>query len=223
MWTDMSIVGRQIDCGGKIDNLHQSRFVQALILIVHGDTCGMPPAQKPSPRTPAPKVPLLLPCRRLFPSPFTVYHPPPHIPTDFSILRLLNHNANVSLGYRGEKPFQAKESNVMSKYIHTTLPKRGVLPVGYVDFHSYSQEILYPFAYDCDVLPRDAEDLAEAAWGAAKAARNVHGRYFDVDSACEGDNFASSVGIPCLPCLLCLYSPLSCSHFLSKFLSPPSY
>jgi hypothetical protein len=84
----------------------------------------------------------------------------------------------------------------MSRYIHTVLPKRGVLPIGYVDFHSYSQEILYPFAYDCDVLPRDAEDLAEAAWGCAKAARNVHGRYFDVDSACEGDNFSSKVFIP---------------------------
>jgi len=81
----------------------------------------------------------------------------------------------------------------MSKYISSTLAKRGVLPVGYIDFHSYSQEILYPFAYDCEALPRDAEDLAEAAWGAAKAARNVHGRYFDVDSACEGDNFMSTV------------------------------
>ena len=55
---------------------------------------------------------------------------------------------------------------------------------------------MYPFAYDCEALPRDAEDLAEAAWGAAKAARNVHGRYFDVDSACEGDNFMSTVWIP---------------------------
>lgn len=79
----------------------------------------------------------------------------------------------------------------MSTYIRKTLSERNVEPVGYVDFHSYSQAILYPFAYDCEVLPRDAEDLAEAAWGAAKAARNVHGRYFDVDSACEGDNFAS--------------------------------
>jgi hypothetical protein len=103
----------------------------------------------------------------------------------------------------------------MSHYIHTTLPKRGVLPIGYVDFHSYSQEILYPFAYDCDVLPRDAEDLAEAAWGCAKAARNVHGRYFDVDSACEGDNFQSKV---CDPCSLSLF--LSASVFFVRcFLS----
>ena len=78
----------------------------------------------------------------------------------------------------------------MSQYIHATLPKlRSIQSIAYLDFHSYSQAILYPFAYTCDRLPRDAEDIAEAAWGAAKAARNIHGRYFEVDSACEGDNF----------------------------------
>jgi extracellular matrix protein 14 len=100
---------------------------------------------------------------------------------------------SLTAGYRGEKPFQGVESKLMSTYIQKTLSERKVEPVGYVDFHSYSQSILYPFAYDCDVLPRDAEDLAEAAWGAAKAARDVHGRYFDVNSACEGDNFAAKV------------------------------
>jgi hypothetical protein len=115
-------------------------------------------------------------------------YPPPCPLATFSICWCML--AVLTVGYRGEKPFQALESKLMSTYISKTLPKRGVIPLGYIDFHSYSQEILYPFAYDCSVLPRDAEDLAEAAWGAAKAARNVHGRYFDVDSACEGDNFA---------------------------------
>ena len=100
------------------------------------------------------------------------------------------------LGYRGEKPFEALESRLMAHYIQKTLPNRSVTPIAYVDFHSYSQAILYPFAYDCSVLPRDAEDLAEAAWGAAKAARNVHGHYFDVDSACEGDLFKQVSPIP---------------------------
>jgi extracellular matrix protein 14 len=106
--------------------------------------------------------------------------PPPTLPTN------LTKTTNL-IGYRGEHPFQAIESQLLAKYIHTTLPGRGVTPIGYIDFHSYSQMILYPFAYDCDVLPRDAENLAEAAWEAARAARNVHGRYFDVDSACEAD------------------------------------
>src|SRR5947207_7693366 len=117
----------------------------------------------------------------------------PQIPA----LRVLPPLVQTNLGYRGEYPYQANESKALSHYVHITLPERNVHPIAYIDFHSYSQEILYPFAYDCDVLPRDAEDLAEAAWGCAKAARNVHGRYFDVDSACEGDNFQSKVFDPC--------------------------
>ena len=145
----------------------------------------------PIPVSPIPFLPIIY--TPSTPRPITVYpgaFPHPLPPLTSKILTFL-------VGYRGECPFQAKESDLMSHYIHTTLPKRGVIPIGYVDFHSYSQEILYPFAYDCDVLPRDAEDLAEAAWGCAKAARNVHGRYFDVDSACEGDNFQSKVFDPC--------------------------
>ena len=112
---------------------------------------------------------------------------PKSLPPTFSLSFPTHCWVALTLGYRGEKPFQAVESKLLSKYIHNTLTLRNVAPVGYVDFHSYSQLILYPFAYDCDVLPRDAEDLAEAAWGAAKAARNVHGRYYDVNSACEGN------------------------------------
>jgi len=99
-------------------------------------------------------------------------------------------NSNpCSESYRGEKAFQAVEAERMATYITKTLPGKKVKPIGYIDFHSYSQMVLYPYAYDCSVLPRDAEDIAEAAWGMAKAAREVHGRYFNVDSACEGDHF----------------------------------
>jgi extracellular matrix protein 14 len=112
--------------------------------------------------------------------------PPPQKKTPHPSIVLLAD----TVGYRGEKPFQAIESALMSKYISTTLPKKHkIKTIAYLDFHSYSQSILYPFAYNCDVLPKDAEDIAEAAWGAAKAARTVHGRYFEVNSACEGDNF----------------------------------
>jgi len=84
----------------------------------------------------------------------------------------------------------------MAKYITKTLPGRNVKPLAYIDFHSYSQMVLYPYAYDCSVLPRDAEDIAEAAWVMAKAARQVHGQYFNVDSACEGDHFNANVRCP---------------------------
>lgn len=160
MSTDMSTAGLLIVCGERIVNRHPSLFALESIQIVHGHTCGTLQAPNNSPQTPVLKV------------------------------HLLAHNTvNSCIGYRGEKPFEAIESKLLAKYISKTLPSQNVNPIGYVDFHSYSQLILYPFAYDCDVLPRDAEDLAEAAWGAAKAARQVHGRYFDVDSACEGDSW----------------------------------
>lgn len=168
----MNIAGQQTDYGEKIDNLHRFRFVLGLIRIGLGGINGM-----------------LLDLKRLVLIPvLKVIIPAP-------LFCPLLSNSNV-IGYRGEHPFESLESLHMSKYISKTLQiQRNIRPIAYIDFHSYSQSILYPFAYDCDVLPRDAEDLAEAAWGAAKAARDVHGRYFDVDSACEGDNFGS-VRIP---------------------------
>src|SRR5579859_7168891 len=160
-----SILGQQTVSGGKIDNLLPYPFVPASTPTDRGDTNGF--AARISARIPAPKVKT----------------PSPHTPL---------HKFLLTLGYRGESPFSANETKHVSKYISETLPSQHIQPKGYIDFDSYSQMILYPFAYDCDHLPRDAENLAEAAWVGAKAARGVHGRYFDVASACEGDNFAQS-------------------------------
>src|SRR5277367_2886608 len=167
----MSIVGLPTVFGGKTDNPPLFHSAQASIRTNPGDTCGMPLELKPSTQTPVPKVIHLHPYSK-------------------SVL--------IFLGYRGEKAFQAVETQRMAKYITTTLPGRNIKPIAYIDFHSYSQMVLYPYAYDCSVLPRDAEDIAEAAWGMAKAARQVHGRYFNVDSACEGDHFNANV-IPTVP------------------------
>jgi hypothetical protein len=164
----MSIVGLPTVFGGKTDNPLLSHFARVSTQTNPGDTCGMPLALKPSTQTPVPKV-----------SP---------------VLSLKNRINFV--GYRGEKAFQAVEAERMATYITKTLPGRKVKPIGYIDFHSYSQMVLYPYAYDCSVLPRDAEDIAEAAWVMAKAAREVHGRYFNVDSACEGDHFNTNVPNP---------------------------
>jgi len=161
----MSIVGLPTVFGGKTDNPLPSHSARVSTQTSPGDTCGTPLALKPSTQTPVPKVSPLLPLKR-------------HI--DF-------------VGYRGEKAFQAVEAERMATYITKNLPGKNVKPIGYIDFHSYSQMVLYPYAYDCSVLPRDAEDIAEAAWGMAKAAREVHGRYFNVDSACEGDHFNTNV------------------------------
>ena len=169
---DMSTVGLQTVFGGRIDNPPPSPFALVSIRTSLGDTSGTPPALNHSTPTPVPKVLLLPPPRR---------------------------DGFDNIGYRGEKAFQAVEAGRMATYITKTLSKSNVKPIGYIDFHSYSQMVLYPYAYDCDVLPRDAEDIAEAAWGMAKAARQVHGRYFNVDSACEGDHFMAKVIPPPIP------------------------
>lgn len=44
---------------------------------------------------------------------------------------------------------------------------------------------MYPFSYACDVVPADAEDLIEAALGASKAARGVHGTSMSTGAACD--------------------------------------
>lgn len=45
--------------------------------------------------------------------------------------------------------------------------------------------VMYPFSYSCDELPAHAEDLIEAALGAAKANKQVHGMTMATGSACE--------------------------------------
>lgn len=85
--------------------------------------------------------------------------------------------------YSGEKPFEAIEASSMNNYLNTT---KGEYKIhGYLDFHSYSQEILYPYAYSCDALPRDFENLLELSYGLAKAIRNKSGKYYKVTPSCK--------------------------------------
>ncbi|KAG0082589.1 carbamoyl-phosphate synthase (glutamine-hydrolyzing) cpa2 [Podila epicladia] len=57
--------------------------------------------------------------------------------------------------------------------------------VSYIDFHAYSQLWMSPFGADCDKTPKDDEDIIEAAMGAAKALKDVHGTKFAVGSVCN--------------------------------------
>lgn len=45
--------------------------------------------------------------------------------------------------------------------------------------------VMYPFSYACDAMPAHAEDLIEAALGASKASKNVHGTAMLTGSGCE--------------------------------------
>lgn len=85
--------------------------------------------------------------------------------------------------YSGETPFEATESQIWYDYLNKTNGDHKIY--GYLDLHSYSQEILYPFAYSCEHEPRDEENLIELAYGISKAIRLQNGKYYNVLPACQ--------------------------------------
>lgn len=85
--------------------------------------------------------------------------------------------------YSGERPFEALELKIWEEYLNKTNDHHEIY--GYVDLHSYSQEILVPFAYSCNEDPRDEENLLELAYGIAKAIRQQSGKYYGVLPACQ--------------------------------------
>ncbi|KAI5966035.1 ECM14 [Candida margitis] len=84
--------------------------------------------------------------------------------------------------YSGEFPFEAFESRLWDEYLNNTNKDHTIY--GYIDLHSYSQEILYPYAYSCEQQPRDEENLIELAWGIAKSIRMKSGSNYNVLPAC---------------------------------------
>ncbi|KAL2266516.1 hypothetical protein VTJ83DRAFT_5868 [Remersonia thermophila] len=90
-----------------------------------------------------------------------------------------------SESYGGEKPFQATEAYRLAKWVKRETVN-GAQFVALLDLHSYSQQILYPYAYTCSVDPPNFENLVELAVGLAKAIRLSSGEAYTVSSACEG-------------------------------------
>ncbi|CAN3361200.1 inactive metallocarboxypeptidase Ecm14p [Diutina catenulata] len=84
--------------------------------------------------------------------------------------------------YSGEEPFEAAESRLWSEYLNATNEQHHI--AGYIDLHSYSQEVLYPYAYSCSEQPRDEENLVELAYGISKTIRLRSGAYYSVLPAC---------------------------------------
>lgn len=96
--------------------------------------------------------------------------------------------------YSGESAFEALESYNWDLYLNQTKDTHPIY--AYLDLHSYAEEILYPYAYTCELIPRDQENLLELAYGLGQTIRLTSGKYYDVLSACKdkGSDLLPSMG-----------------------------
>ena len=97
--------------------------------------------------------------------------------------------------YAGTSAMEALEAKRIDEWARNQTENNNVTFVSFLDLHSYSQQVLYPYSFTCDADPPNLEDLEEVAIGIAKSFRLTNGHFYSVNSACEGSLYFSEDGI----------------------------